>query len=319
MGRDPHSILRQNCHEKIHYPGSIIRERDLLENLGAIIKFNKGKTEFKVNEEQLLAALNLTVICIETKENNQDIDQIINQVYPLVWAADTPGLSGYRVSQQKAQLVQQKVMYLGYEVSGGQQSLGTVRKEDICQTPRPETVRDLRTFRGMTDSGRPEHHTALIAYKLSQLNIDIVALSEVCLHEEGSLREHGASYTLYWSAVVSKKAKAIAAVIKKDTKMDAVVQVTGHTECLNLALVPEGSVNGVCVRCKQVNDLLCPVAELKEQVPLKNMFEVLDPENEVQHSQEEDLYGGSPGSTLSTRQIATTAIKKKRRVVVVGH
>ncbi|XP_064534309.1 uncharacterized protein LOC135425686 [Pseudopipra pipra] len=59
-------------------------------------------------------------------------------------------LSGYRVSQQKAQLVQEKVVYLGYEISRGQRSLGTARKEAICQMPRPETVRDLRAFLGMT-------------------------------------------------------------------------------------------------------------------------------------------------------------------------
>ncbi|KAJ7428377.1 craniofacial development protein 2-like [Pitangus sulphuratus] len=52
---------------------------------------------------------------------------------------------------------------------------------------------------GAVDSGRPERFSALIAHKLSRLNIDIAALSEVRLNEEGSLREHGACYTLYWS------------------------------------------------------------------------------------------------------------------------
>ena len=64
------------------------------------------------------------------------------------------GLSGYRVSQQKAQLVQEKAAYLGYEVSAGQRSLGRTRKEAVCQTPRLETVRDLRTFPGTTGSCR---------------------------------------------------------------------------------------------------------------------------------------------------------------------
>ena len=60
------------------------------------------------------------------------------------------GLSGYRVSQQKAQLVQQRVTYLGLVISGGQRELGTERKEAICQTPEPQTVKELRTFLGMT-------------------------------------------------------------------------------------------------------------------------------------------------------------------------
>ena len=33
------------------------------------------------------------------------------------------GLNGYRVSQQKAQVVRQQVTYLGYEISGGQREL----------------------------------------------------------------------------------------------------------------------------------------------------------------------------------------------------
>lgn len=59
-------------------------------------------------------------------------------------------LSRYRVSQQKAQLVQEEVVYLGYEVSRRQRSLGAARKETICRMPKPETVRDLRAFLGMT-------------------------------------------------------------------------------------------------------------------------------------------------------------------------
>ncbi|KAJ7424185.1 hypothetical protein BTVI_07574 [Pitangus sulphuratus] len=52
-------------------------------------------------------------------------------------------------------------------------------------------------------------------------------------------------------SMVSKKVNAIAAVIKKDTKTDAAVQVTGCTERLSLALVPEDSVSGICLQCKK--------------------------------------------------------------------
>ncbi|RMC16935.1 hypothetical protein DUI87_06190 [Hirundo rustica rustica] len=60
------------------------------------------------------------------------------------------GLQGYRVSQKKAQIVRQTVIYLGYKVSAGQRTLGQDRKEAICQTPKPQTVKELRTFLGMT-------------------------------------------------------------------------------------------------------------------------------------------------------------------------
>ncbi|KAJ7425713.1 craniofacial development protein 2-like protein [Willisornis vidua] len=49
------------------------------------------------------------------------------------------------------------------------------------------------------DSGRPEHHSALIPHEQSRLTIHIAALSEVRLHEEGGLKVYGAGYTLYRS------------------------------------------------------------------------------------------------------------------------
>ena len=60
------------------------------------------------------------------------------------------GLQGYRVSKKKAQVMQRKVNYLGYEISAGQRTLGQARKEVICQTKKPQTVKELRTFLGMT-------------------------------------------------------------------------------------------------------------------------------------------------------------------------
>ncbi|RMC21887.1 hypothetical protein DUI87_02758 [Hirundo rustica rustica] len=60
------------------------------------------------------------------------------------------GLQEYRASKKKAQVVKQKVIYLGYEVSAGQRTLGHDCKERICQTPKPKMVKELRTFLGMT-------------------------------------------------------------------------------------------------------------------------------------------------------------------------
>lgn len=59
------------------------------------------------------------------------------------------GLQGYQVLK-KAQVVKQKVIYLGYEVSARQRASGQDRKEAICQTPKPETIKELQTFLGMT-------------------------------------------------------------------------------------------------------------------------------------------------------------------------
>jgi len=53
------------------------------------------------------------------------------------------------------------------------------------------------------DSNRPERRSALIAYELSRLNVDIAALSEIRFPDEGSLQEQGTRYTLFWSGKLS--------------------------------------------------------------------------------------------------------------------
>ncbi|KFQ49546.1 hypothetical protein N334_11916, partial [Pelecanus crispus] len=59
------------------------------------------------------------------------------------------GTTGYRASKRKAQIAQQTVTYLGFTITKGQRSLGTERKEAICQMPEPRSKRDLRAFLGM--------------------------------------------------------------------------------------------------------------------------------------------------------------------------
>jgi len=46
-------------------------------------------------------------------------------------------------------------------------------------------------------SDRPERRTAFVARKLRRLNIDIAALQETRLTDEGQLTEVGGGYTLY--------------------------------------------------------------------------------------------------------------------------
>ena len=59
------------------------------------------------------------------------------------------GLSGYKVSRTKAQIANQTVIYLGFEISQGQRQLGTDRKEAICSIPELRNTHELRTFWGM--------------------------------------------------------------------------------------------------------------------------------------------------------------------------
>ncbi|WP_419609853.1 endonuclease/exonuclease/phosphatase family protein, partial [Thiolapillus sp.] len=56
---------------------------------------------------------------------------------------------------------------------------------------------NIRTMQDSED--RPQRRSALVARELARLDIDIAALSEVRFAEQGSLREDGAGYTLFWS------------------------------------------------------------------------------------------------------------------------
>ena len=51
----------------------------------------------------------------------------------------------------------------------------------------------------LKDSNRPQRRTAVVARELARLDIDIAAVSEVRFAKQGSLTEHDAGYTLYWS------------------------------------------------------------------------------------------------------------------------
>ncbi len=47
-------------------------------------------------------------------------------------------------------------------------------------------------------SGRPERRTALVAAELRRYNVDIAALSETRIAEQGSLVEAEQGYTFFW-------------------------------------------------------------------------------------------------------------------------
>lgn len=66
--------------------------RDLLELLGAEIKFEAGKMRFKVRDDSLIEVLSLALITTNsTPENTGMPEEISNQVYPGVWATEIPG------------------------------------------------------------------------------------------------------------------------------------------------------------------------------------------------------------------------------------
>ena len=57
---------------------------------------------------------------------------------------------------------------------------------------------NVRTLLDKAGTLRPERRTALVAKELQRYRIDIAALSETRLADEGSLREDGGGYTFFW-------------------------------------------------------------------------------------------------------------------------
>ncbi|KAK4815560.1 hypothetical protein QYF61_004077 [Mycteria americana] len=97
-------------------------------------------------------------------------------------------------------------------------------------------------------------------------------------------------------------------------------QVSGCRECLGLSLFTHGSRADSCVRCDQVDDLLCMVAELQEEVPLHNRYEALEVSGQAMEDGDDSLSTPevSPRSEERTSRINTTSLTKRRQVIVVG-
>ena len=58
---------------------------------------------------------------------------------------------------------------------------------------------NVRTLMDSSSSDRLERRTALVGRELDRYRVEIAALSEIRLAEEGLLKEVGAGYTFFWS------------------------------------------------------------------------------------------------------------------------
>ena len=57
---------------------------------------------------------------------------------------------------------------------------------------------NVQTLLNKTITSRPERGTALVTKELQHYWVDIAALSEIWIMDEGSLREEGGDYTFFW-------------------------------------------------------------------------------------------------------------------------
>ena len=95
----------------------------------------------------------------------------------------------------------------------------------------------------MQDSGesnRLQRRSALLARELAQLDIDIAALSEVRFAEQGSLNEHGAGYTLFWSGKgkEERRLSGVGFMIKHSITSKLQSLPVGHPDCIMSLRLP---------------------------------------------------------------------------------
>ena len=64
---------------------------------------------------------------------------------------------------------------------------------------------NVRTLTDRDNSSRPERRTALVAMELARYNIDVAALSETRLADEGQISETGAGYTFFWKGKTAEE------------------------------------------------------------------------------------------------------------------
>lgn len=78
-------------HKVLYLPNSpkLLLGWDLLEQLEAELKFESGRIEFTVKEDQLIKVLSLALI--NTPIGTEILVEVQNQVYPGVWAAEVLG------------------------------------------------------------------------------------------------------------------------------------------------------------------------------------------------------------------------------------
>ena len=64
---------------------------------------------------------------------------------------------------------------------------------------------NVRTLMDNPKADRPERRTALVARELARYHVDIAALSETRIANEGLLTEDGGSYCFFWSGRTSEE------------------------------------------------------------------------------------------------------------------
>ncbi|CAH8616633.1 unnamed protein product [Dicrocoelium dendriticum] len=94
---------------------------------------------------------------------------------------------------------------------------------------------NVRTLLDRNSSERPEQLTALVAMELARYHIDIAALSETRLAEQGKLHEAGAGYTFYWVGNVASAPREHGVGFAISDRLHG--QLVGEPTCISARLM----------------------------------------------------------------------------------
>ena len=112
---------------------------------------------------------------------------------------------------------------------------------------------NVRTLMDSSGSDRPQRRTALVGRKLDRYKVEIAALSETRLAEEGLLKEVGAGYTFFWSGRKKEERREAGVGVGFAIKSRLVSKLSGLPKGINDRLVTlrlplSGKNHGTIVR-----------------------------------------------------------------------
>lgn len=99
---------------------------------------------------------------------------------------------------------------------------------------------NVRTLLDRANTSRPERRTALVTKELQRYRIDIAALSETRLADEGSLREEGGGYTFFWKGKpqAEDRIHGVGFTIRTALLKSIPVLPVGINECITKLRIP---------------------------------------------------------------------------------
>ncbi|CAH2216095.1 jg1063, partial [Pararge aegeria aegeria] len=111
---------------------------------------------------------------------------------------------------------------------------------------------NVRTLLDRETSLCPERKTAIVARELGRYNVDIAALSETHLADEGELTENGGGYTFYWkgNSAAEPRRSGVGFAIKNNivSRMEECpIHISDRVTSLRLHLANDNFLNLISV------------------------------------------------------------------------